>query len=117
MSYYTPNIEEFHVGFEFEKFWYDGSWSREKLEADELADIEDEMLVLTRVKYLDQEDIESLGGIQLPDTNSFDIGECQIYFQDHTYIEIYDDCARLVFQGAIKNKSELKRVLKQVGVL
>ena len=122
MSYYTPTIEEFHVGSEYETTngyeWVKKVFSKEDLKSflyEQLENCINQEYI--RVKYLDREDIESLGGVELPDTNSFDIGECQIYFQDHTFVEVYDDCGRLVFQGAAKNKSELKRVLKQVGVL
>lgn len=67
--YYTPTIEEFHVGFEYERLWLHiepPMWGKEtfylndshiKLMQYSLSDIEP----LARVKYLDQSDIESLG--------------------------------------------------------
>jgi hypothetical protein len=96
-----------------------------------------------RVKYLDKEDIEELGFIfsgkavddwytldkklrlssghwfskfklQHDYTNSFPIED------DHKYnVKIYGDCdgqEDVLFEGIIKNKSELKKLLKQLGI-
>ena len=62
-KYYTPQIEEFHVGFEYE-------WRRKESDepfqsatikdAAQLSDIFDTVYDL-RVKYLDAEDLQSLG--------------------------------------------------------
>ncbi len=83
--YYTPTIEEFHVGFEFEK--YDDrvaiysnypkectttNWHRFKydLRSIRLSQLGTHLYSKTiRVKYLDQSDIESLG------LNGFEITE------------------------------------------
>src|SRR5690606_29619740 len=69
-KYYTPEIEEFYVGFEYERFipksnsteeecWEKLSMSINYLSLEELDNeiIEKEI----RVKYLDKEDIESFG--------------------------------------------------------
>jgi hypothetical protein len=122
-KYYTPEISEFHVGFEFEKEWVDGSWSKETLEVDDLKDIEEEMLPITRVKFLDKEDIESLGFIEtnyLENTdycitfekvNKYSISEITYWYKDN-YIEIYKaQDSDTQFQGNIRNKSELKKIL------
>ena len=60
-EYYTPEIEEFHVGFECEYKEPD----EEAFESDELTERDVAYLLAypdrARVKYLDKEDIESLG--------------------------------------------------------
>ena len=77
-----------------------------------------------RIKYLDSEDIESLGlerdfermygdyklAYLMPDKFCLD------YFPNTSYIYISDLDGDL-FRGTIKNKSELKKLLTQLGVL
>lgn len=130
-KYYTPTIEEFHVGFEYE---YKpilaglnnerGEWKKVTFDFIPLSHIE---LEYTRVKHLDREDIESLGFI----LNVVDCGEDTQYnelgirrnkeggyfgtfFLDDTHgeynMQIFESFYR------IKNKSELKRLLKQLGI-
>lgn len=58
-KYYTPSIEEFHVGFEFElKDPITQIWVKFIFEEDKLWFIKSN---ISRVKYLNKEDIESLG--------------------------------------------------------
>ena len=58
--YYTPEISEFHVGFEYEVFdKLHNIWNKENNFFLQQGDFKDEI----RVKYLDQFDIESLGFI------------------------------------------------------
>jgi len=138
-KYYVPNIEDFHVGFEFELYdergWnsltfpaiiFDsGEW---KLTLE--AYIQDKQV---RVKHLDRSDIESLGfkyhgrgvvpwykkeGIfTVTDWTSFEI------MINHdikaNLVGIFAmDCGDTVtlFQGIIKNKSELNKVLKMIVI-
>lgn len=126
-KYYTPTLEEFHVGFEYEQY-VGTDW--EKLIFD--IDYEDEdwndlyhvnfciNRSTIRVKYLNKEDIESLGwypgGLQGLNEDSFTYNEYQLYWQDNQFIEIYDFRSSIVFQGTIKNKSELVKLLKQLGI-
>lgn len=145
-KYYTPELEEFHVGFEyealvdyykqeFEKFTIDdtdslrsicSTWDRGEVE-------------YWRVKYLDREDIESLGWDhdyntepipnreELPVSEGYlfdkqnETGELWIlyHFSDNiVWIEYIKDCGGqgYLFKGTIKNKSELKKLLKQLGI-
>ena len=114
--YYTPFIEEFRVGFEYEGK-HNNVWEKiEQYDTDyeyELKEIEEGR---TRVKYLDGADIEELGFVNMPDSNAFDKGDFQINFQDCNFLEVYDECSRIIFQGSIKNKSELKVLLKQLNI-
>ncbi len=55
-KYYTPSIEEFHVGFEYE-FFHNNEWRKQTFS---LIDGWPKDLKDSKVKYLDQEDIEGL---------------------------------------------------------
>lgn len=153
MSYYTPSIEEFHVGFEYEeleftytdKGWYtskEQKWltkifkATDYIESYYLAERVKRSLFTTsiRVKYLDKEDIESLGftyektyagldedffeKLVLPNAYS------KYFYLDYNYGKKYcriywsldNDGDVTVFAGTINNKSELKRLLKQLGI-
>ena len=86
-GYYKPSIEEFHVGFEYEeKLQTKDKWIKRTLE-----DVDDfkRMEVNTadshrRVKYLDREDIESLGFIKIEEPQALSSERC--YRQDHLII-------------------------------
>lgn len=136
-KYYTPEIEEFHVGFEYE--WNnpneDDEWRESIADSEDIYHIDVEMrrnrdLLQTRVKHLDREDIESLGWEFYHEHVVDD--ECKyLYFkmsdfidliysyskQDGIYVEIIDNeysDNETWFIGKIKNKSELKRIMKMV---
>lgn len=136
-KYYTPEIEEFHVGFEFcdrhsnypeeEKNWIKRDYTlRAEYELDNISGRITEGLI--RVKYLDREDIESLGWVNgeiygmgcylRPDENGKAIIDgYQLVFHSWKYIEIYQESTSDVkFSGTIKNKSELKKLLKRIGI-
>ena len=73
MKYYTPEIDEFHVGFEFEYSTMTPCGSSTEYVKDIFKDTDNvntlfkdlpnDWYDLPRVKYLDREDIESLGWI------------------------------------------------------
>lgn len=151
-KYYTPDISEFHVEFEFEfnhgfaerylekpdQELIDNPWKTEIFtiiqyhtiinektnSKNKLLDI-NMMNELARVKYLDREDIESVGfkynKHDLISTTShfskYDMrGEFKLsYSSDSHWLSIrfmYD----YLFNGRIKNKSEFKKLLKQLGI-
>lgn len=139
--FYVPKIEEFHVGFEYEEnvkdspiAEIDSGWQKYIcgksfiFDSDTMGDEIKEGII--RVKYLDREDIESFGF-----KPSFDEPEewflwkgvsdsYQLYYDDKIEnkklgigITIYnEDSTDILFNGYIKNKSELKKIMKQVGV-
>ena len=170
-KYYTPAIEEFHVGFEYEVFdnRYEYKvekisetklrvlsdpvvatvWFKEVYGIDSLLYIEDSSDIRSnlssyiennniRVKYLDKEDIESLGFIKVKDYSSsctlqltnndcdliaeIDLDDdcnCEIEKFDVCGVEpngFKDYCSSVVFKGVIKNKSELVKLLKQLDI-
>lgn len=135
-KYYTPEISEFHVGFEYERLWLHiepPKWEKEtfylndshiKLMQYSLTDIEP----LARVKFLDQEDIESLGwefnGTFYTIKNIWILRKFEdslIIYKDYsngklTHPWMYEDSTDTFFEGTIKNISELKRLMKQLGI-
>jgi len=126
-KYYTPELDEFHVGFEYEQE-LNGVWEKDVFEPNKYIDdkqmfdegyLDDGDI---RVKYLDREDIESLGF-------EFQGSSCYYWYRyyDGEYLlsqatEGSRDELRLTiekdgdfyFNGIVKNKSELKRALKQI---
>lgn len=126
-KYYAPTIEEFHVGFEYQAPIKDGImysadcgvWSDFIVkEKDSLSILRSYIRNGSRVKHLDREDAESLGFVKWPDDDIYDLGKFQLHlgrYTDPYKVEIYDDNSEYCFVGTIKNKSELKKVLKQIG--
>lgn len=158
-KYYTPSIEEFHVGFECE--WQskirNESWSKQICDVDlvniaydsiEHSDEEEPFNEQFRVKVLDQEDIESLGWENDKEVYGFKRlmfhkeitfrGEQKrvsiLYVEQNNHLLVYinsKDMAAYMFEnpeqkittyggtlfaGTIKNKSELKVLMKQLGI-
>ena len=119
-NYYTPSLEEFHIGFEFETSYledYD-TWKKVTLEFDDFGFYTSTWEVDSnptefRVKYLDKEDIESLGWKK--EENCFVKDHCKLYLYGNTHIQI-QSLGNLNFNGTIKNKSELIKLLKQLNI-
>jgi hypothetical protein len=111
-KYYQPTIEEFHVGFEYERCDGGYSWIKDIYpRASENTKLE-RLIPYTRVKALDREDIESL---EIDDSVHIEFYEFVGENEPNIIIKpksIYNP----FFKGTIKNKSELKRILKQIGV-
>ena len=130
-NYYTPSLEEFHIGFEFETSYledYD-TWKKVTLEFDDFGFYTSTWEVDSnptefRVKYLDKEDIESLGwtdgethGLSGYVLNYATDDSYQMYYdKDNQFTQIYNWDSKIIFEGIIKNKSELKRLLKQLEI-
>ena len=143
-KYYTPELEEFHVGFEYEYF-ENGKWrSIEVYDIDFEYDTKLLKEKRYRVKYLDQEDIESLGfsyektmslgslrksywtgddkvvgRILTKEDGSMMCWNMAIHVFKNNHVKIEaqmsDAETYTFFEGIIKNKSELKKLLKQIG--
>jgi len=133
-NYYTPTIEEFHVGFEYERLLHDIFIG---LICD-TNDIETIEVLLgenpgeIRVKYLDKVDFAELGFIHKEDQGMSENGGF-IYTIPDPHFQKADIMVRYwvstgsyrlridringcIFDGTIKNKSELKRLIKQLGI-
>lgn len=123
-KYYTPEIEEFHVGFECELLHSTNGWVKYTNPPKNPMNI-NSIKEGVRVKYLNKEGIESLGFKQLDKINSsrFIKGNISIWLGDMnkgmlTKIEISENVTRGItsFLGNIKNKSELKKLIKQLNI-
>lgn len=131
-KYYTPQIEEFHIGFEFEMHDTWGGWNKMVLTEDLFKN---PLVPLgsgnerapyywkTRVKYLDTTDIKELGFIQKSENDIY------ITFEKDNITLLLDktDVGKVIitkvvdgkhygfFWGICKNKSELQRILNMVS--
>ncbi len=133
-NYYTPDAEEFGIGFEYE-FRTGTDWEPLVWRAD--VTIAGRILKdLVRVKYLDKADIEDLG-FEYENTDGFGYNtfsknketgfntgaNITIYHSDHNsvfniYMEYYGSWGGndSKFDVNVKNKSELKKLLKMLGI-
>lgn len=138
-KYYTPTIEEFHVGFEYEQYMIssiiDGEkskWVEKKIqELEDLMECDNSLALegnidakYCRVKLLDIEDIESLGWVfyyqnsnlkrytyeKLPYRISVN------FIKPFTTVDIYTNDSEMVNSIRIKNKSELCKLLIQLRI-
>lgn len=135
-KYYTPHLSEFYVGFEYEELnilsVYDDHWKvkvKKEVFTQELwrsgysnwnfLDKLQEGKI--RVKYLDKEDIESLGFVpcEYKGTIGYKKNRTIIYFfsfpERSPYVSIDIEDTQY-FRGSINNKSELKKVLQMLGI-
>lgn len=140
-KYYTPKIEELCVGFRCEYKMLKGFWKPIICDSEILSLIFEDLLKgndyfisSCRVKFLDREDIESLGFIHIDGSN-----DCR-YFKEDKYGRKYRLCFGptlngygvvsidvgvedfphekpiQIFRGIIKNRSELERLFKQLNI-
>ena len=140
-KYYTPEIEEFHIGFEYEakyqisdNFGYKSiAYNKQTIELEDYytnsfseCKWKDILKIYkdgyVRVKYLDKEDIEDLRFKQVPTLDSaglkFENEECviKVLFYEHLIGIVHKENPFSKFSGTIKNKSELKVLLKQLNI-
>lgn len=133
-KYYTPEIEEFHIGFEYEissKSFYpeETTWSRFSFSTFENFDYIKLFIQQghIRVRHLCHDDIVELGWEKdLSDSRS----TCFIKRVENEthYLWFFDNGTILIFKnnkyghrenlfsGTLKSKSDLKRLMKQLGI-
>lgn len=164
-KYYTPTLEEFHVGFEYEGYFTSGiywfeylldkedqkskiGWTKKEVnKCTQLDAIEGYIITKRenpnyhiRVKYLDKEDIESLGWVYSKNGYAVTNGCLDlmnyIYFEKSNYFLIFnseltqvtlfvkdvcklEDCNHCpnLENFPIKNKSELKQLMKKLNII
>lgn len=124
-KYYTPKTEDFHKGFEFQ--WFQNDWEKDTFAIttdDDLEIIDDEIREgKIRVKCLDREDIESLGwNVKSFEINMFHYRDFYLKVVDNNKIYIFNGLEgdlhySCLFVGYLKNKSELKRIMVQTGII
>lgn len=126
-KYYTPIASEFYTGFEYE--WcepeYDGNdvfnrhWVKEVFDFDNTDFFKFNDIYEKRVKCLDKIDIESLGYVLNTNSNIFHKDNISITgggIINDTYRFIIIREHDVIFEGTIKNKSELVKLLIQLGI-
>jgi hypothetical protein len=139
-KYYIPDISEFHVGFEYEhchssirfvmldlrtgdrtnetepkEIWEKSVFTGNEFDIWKSSFEFDDSLRdgQIRVKYLDKEDIESFGFTKTIEDQYYK-DDFELLIDDDLFIQIIKDDG-FIFQGAIKNKSELRQILKMIG--
>jgi len=114
-KYYTPEIEEFHVGFEYESLNNNNEWVKSKyggfLPFHPQTYIDKKEF---RVKHLDRQDIEEFGwkitedfGYRFYTLNGYSL---------HFYPNEERNIGILLNKFKIKNKSELKKLMKMFNI-
>jgi len=127
-KYYTPSIDEFHVGFEYETYVPNKDvWSKEVFYMNEshikLLNGIHLKLPTIRVKHLDGDDIRSLGfncaWAEAYET-IYEHDRIRSWVLTHTGFEYNIQINKgdaVYFRGTIRNKSELVKLLKQLNIL
>lgn len=139
-KYYTPTIEEFHVGFEYEQYVIalrseddkPSAWVKMKIQIlEDLMECDNNLALegnidakYCRVKLLDREDIESLG-FEFSHRFSVDTNY-EVYKGHGCILDFYPERHSISIDGqgfkpsviglSIKNKSELQKLMIQLGI-
>jgi len=144
-KYYTPELEEFHIGFEYEVLMVldQDTWDNTKISKEGFNQNFDRILnhpEQCRVKYLDKEDIESFGfrrnGRSIDDWYYLNktVERALSAHRDYS-ISIQHDfdtnqgivirgfewedlkgTEETLYRGTCKNKSEFKKLMKQLNI-
>lgn len=128
-TYYTPTLDEFHNDFEYEIFedwgveperiWHKQIFGKDGNNPERIGYVYENNLNRMRVKHLDKTDIESLGfSLSQIEGDSHD-WEWDITNKDGVGIGVFhdtndDDIQLLSCTFKIKNKTELKILLRQL---
>lgn len=120
-KYYTPQLEEIHNGFECEIKIVTGAWLRKVFDHNTVFIpkrlFENDEI---RVKHLDHDDIVSLGWADSSSEYAhYSIkinGERLFMFMHPNRVKIYNDDDFCIFSGHLLNKSELSRLMRQLGI-
>lgn len=134
-KYYTPSIEELHIGFEYEMRTEDteGNTVYEKNTIHEgFGNVMRELIRIRciRVKYLDKQDVEecgwkksaeqkelySINWIENADEKKNCIWMAKVNENKYQITDCRHTWHFVLFAGTIKNKSELKRIMKMICI-
>lgn len=117
-TYYTPDITEFHVGFEFETA-YGGNlneWNKDVFKEDDFRHGRTSTHETYRVRHLCYDDIVELAFKAQIKTGETGYGYNLIEKDGKSILTITDKEYSVLFKGTIRNRSELKRIMKMVGI-
>jgi len=137
-KYYTPDKEDLFIGYECEQYTpantgidylghYYESWDKRKLKNGwELLDISERSKIV-RTKYLNKEDIESLGWQWYTNCSSGE--EYELFINDNKYSLIQVDYSHdiyiykhntygetILFSGRCKSINELKKIMLWLNI-
>lgn len=132
-KYYTPTIEQFYVGFEYQEQdiapveWVESKFTQYHQLEDIAKYIEKKEV---RVKYLDYQDVISEGWEQtskMTQPQFFTKDKYRLVLYNENFIRIFNsqsnvkmclnkDNEEQLFCGTIRNKSELRMVMKLIGI-
>jgi len=137
-KYYIPSINEFFIGFKYERLiidnWKSFTMTDVPLFIDTNAKVLKELLEdkWIRVKYLDKEDIESLGFVLndnrgMSENYGYEFTKSTdkpfkkgfnliFYWPNSNRLAITRLANSYLFDGKIKNISELRKLLKQLDI-
>lgn len=136
-KYYTPEETEFSIGFEYEER-YGEKWYKRKYDSSDFLDYDQNFIFeksRVRVKYIDSDDLKELG-FRMNHTSyspiykkddilisfSWNIKKIQISHMAMTQSDDFESSYEFsrreekIFFGTIKNKCELKKLLKQLEI-
>lgn len=131
-KYYTPDVEDLFIGYECELLSVDKPWIKgiypeiltlcptlRKFKSDHLK-LENTFI---RTKYLDKEDIESLGWVHhksITHVLTFDKDNYQLWILENNQIKINQGGRPLWihtrFKGECKSINELRKIMKLLKV-
>jgi len=127
-KYYTPTIDEFHVGFEYEYLRLNDTntgWNTKVCDIDTMKALESIKKYLKhpiiRVKSLDKDDIEDLGWKTNIIENIIEF-RIELYTLilyttiDRDRMIVINYSSEPIFIGIIRNKSELKQLMTQLNI-
>ncbi len=122
-KYYVPEIEELHPGFECEVSQFKDRWEKMKLSQNSIHQIAEILQNINqgsvRVPFLSDEDIVSAGWERSKHSSNwfFKGGRRYVIVMNREgSIKIKLDDKSFIF-FAIRNKSELFKLLKQLGIV
>ena len=117
-KYYTPEIEELRVGFEYEEDVHgNNKWNKKIIKPTNITQVCKDLLddirlseeneYTFRVKYLTKEDIEECE----KKLENYSLNIEYLFSEKYCWIK---KSGSISFSGKIKNKSELKQILKMI---
>lgn len=127
-KYYTPELEEFHIGFEYE-FRIEDEWRSLKWNQSQV--VQGRVLEgLVRVKYLDKKDLNELGYYDTSKNYFMKDAPGNLGYWTEVLIDyrwwtpeknelsikgVRGNEQGILFHGKIKNKSELVQILEKIN--
>lgn len=115
-DYYIPDVSELCIGFEY-SYRAGNNIVHRVIESKNDLEFTFHLLLDNNlfVKKLDEDDIESLGFIQ--HTGDFDyVLDKFTLIKVNQYVTVFSEQNILFREGVIRNKSELRRLLKQLKI-